>query len=101
MSDLYAISRCIDADRMEVESLRSVIDRGVRQQLVEQAQPGAIRTTMLSCVNGRWDDLIRDVQRCRITPGDAFDIVAQIRDARLIGVSFADTMRERITEQVP
>jgi hypothetical protein len=100
MSDgLDFFFQCQEADQNEQAPLRYEIERRVRNQLVEESVPGTYRMAMLSCMTGRWDDLIRDVQRGRVTFDQAFEIVQKIKDARLITVSIYDAMRERITEQ--
>jgi hypothetical protein len=84
------------AEQQIVIELLATIRLRVINRLVEEATPGNYRTALYSCVNGRWDDLVKDVQRGRVTRQEAQEIIEKIREARLISDAVAETMLERV-----
>ena len=80
------------------EQMQRELNHRVAQRLVDDAEPGAYRTAILSAVNGRWSDIWKDVRRDKITIEQARAIVDSLLGARLLAQIVADQKHEFITQ---
>ena len=83
----------IDARRQ----LQHELNDSLAQRLVEEAGPGT-KTAMLSAVNGKWHDVMKDVRRGRITYEQALQIIDALYRVRLITSMLTEVLRERAWE---
>ena len=80
------------------EQMQRELNHRVAQRLIEDSEPGAYRTAILSAVNGRWSDIWKDVRRDKITIEQARAIVDSLLGARLLVQIVADQKHEFITQ---
>ena len=80
------------------EQMQRELNHRIAQHLVDEAaQFGpTYLMAMLSAVNGRWDDIMKDIRRHRITTDQAIMITDALEGARLISESVGIAKREQI-----
>ncbi len=68
------------------------------QRLVEAAAMSGARYTiaMLSAVNGKWDDVMKDVQRQKISITQAIQIIDAVEQGGLISEQVGIVKREQV-----
>ena len=86
------------ADLEVKEQVQRELNARVAQTLVDNAAEFGTRymMAMLSVVNGRWDDMMKDVERNKITADQAIRIIDDLEQARLIPEQVGISRREQV-----
>jgi len=86
------------ADLEVREQLQRELKAIAANRLVQEAEPGPYRIAVLSAVNGKWDDVMKDVRRGRITAKQAKNIIDSLFRSQLITLSLAETFKHRVDQ---
>lgn len=91
-----------EVDEAYVTEMRYELDLILRQSIVDWAQGISDRLGMAaySAVNGRWDDIQKDIQRERITSAQAIMLLDKFLECRLITSRQYDWFKQKFSTEV-
>jgi hypothetical protein len=87
-----------ELDQQHVAEMRYELDRKLRQYIVDWAQAISDKLAMaaMSAVTGRWDDVMKDVSRGRITQTQVFALLDEFMKCRLMSATAYDWRKQQI-----
>lgn len=85
-------------DQRLISEIRYELDCRLRQRIVDWAQTINDKFMMaaMSAVSGRWEDVLKDIERGRITQFQALSLLEEFKKCRLMSATAYDWRKRQI-----